>query len=307
MSILVVGTVGYDTIEVGATTKSELLGGSAAYFALAASYFTPVSLVSAVGSDFRSEHRQLLAEHNIDLRGLEQREGPSFRWHGRYLPDLVRRETVSLTPGVFGSFRPRLLPDQQRANYLFLANLSPEMQAEVIDQMNQPRVVGAETISHWIAQRRLDLLRNLARVTIVILNEEEAAMLTGHHNPLKAGRELLRMGPARVLITRGEHGVMQFSAEGLFVAAAFPLEAVIDPTGAGDTFAGAFMGYLCRHSRSDETTCRCAVLYACVLASFVVEDFSLTPLLNLTWDRIDRRYREYLALTDQRHPRWISP
>lgn len=307
MSIVVVGTIGYDTIQTPAGSADGVLGGSATYFALGAGFFAPVGVVSVVGSDFLPEHRQWLAERNVDLRGLQQREGASFRWHGRYLDGLRRRETVALEANLFASFRPRLLPDQQRTDYLFLANLSPEMQAGVIQQTNQPKLIGADSINHWIAQRRRDLLRLLARIHILFANEEETRMLSGEDNLLKAGRALLALGPRVMVITRGEHGVLQLSEAGQFALPAYPLEEVIDPTGAGDTFAGAYMGYLSRQGHFDENACRAAAVYANVVASFAVERFSVERLIRLTWDEVDRRYRGFMELIDPRPPRFIPP
>ncbi len=306
MSIVVVGTIGYDTIETQTGKAVEALGGSAAYFALAARFFAPVSLVAAVGTDFKPEHQQLLAERNIDLRGLETREGLTFRWHGRYHEDMNRRDTLNLALNVFADFTPDLLPDQRRADYLFLANISPELQTCVLDQMSSPKVVAADTMNHWIENARPELIKLLRRIDILTLNDEEARMLTGEQNLVKAGRAILKMGPKTVLVKRGEYGVLQFSEDGLFAVPAYPLEEVHDPTGAGDTFAGAFMGYIARNGRLNEGARRTAVVYGSVMASYVVERFSVQRIVDLTWDDVDGRYRAFLELTDSHHPRWTS-
>jgi len=306
MSIVVVGTIGYDTIETQTGKAVEALGGSAAYFALAARFFAPVSLVAAVGTDFKPEHHQLLAERNIDLRGLETREGLTFRWHGRYHEDMNRRDTLNLALNVFADFIPDLLPDQRRADYLFLANISPELQTCVLDQMNSPKVVAADTMNHWIENSRPELIKLMRRIDILTLNDEEARMLSGEQNLVKAGRAILKMGPKTALVKRGEYGVLQFSEDGLFAVPAYPLEEVHDPTGAGDTFAGAFMGYIARHGRLNEAARRTAVVYGSVMASYVVERFSVQRIVDLTWDDVDGRYRAFLELTDSHHPRWTS-
>ncbi len=306
MSIVVVGTIGYDTIDTQHGGVIDVLGGSASYFALAARFFGPVSIVAAVGSDFKPEDRQLFAERGIDLRGLVQREGPTFRWHGRYHEDMNRRDTVSIALNVFADFSPQLLPDQRRADYVFLANISPGLQKHVLSQVASPKVVAADTMNHWIENERAELLRLLPRIDILTLNDEEARALSGEHNLVKAGRAVLKMGPETVLIKRGEYGVLQFSPESLFAVPAYPLEEVIDPTGAGDTFAGGFMGYLARHGRATESVLRTAVVYGSVAASFVVEKFSLEKLATLTWDEIDHRYRAFIELTDSHHSRWMS-
>ncbi len=306
MSIVVVGTVGYDTVETASATVTEVLGGSAVYFALAARFFAPVSLVAAVGSDFKAEHLRLLAERNIDLRGLKRSEGNTFRWHGRYHEDMNRRDTLELALNVFADFAPELLPDQRRADYLFLANIAPEMQERVMAQLASPKVVAADTMNHWIESARPALLKLLARVDILSVNDEEVRMLAGEHNLVKAGRAVLKMGPKTVLVKRGEYGVLQFSHDAVFAVPAYPLEEVVDPTGAGDAFAGGFMGYVARSGRATEAVRRTAVVYGAVMGSFVVERFSVDRLANLSWEEVDARYRAFIELTDPRHPRWTS-
>ncbi len=306
MSILVVGSIGYDTVETQRGSVEAALGGSVSYFALAARYFAPVSVVAAVGTDFRESDRRLFAERAIDLRGLVTREGATFRWHGRYHEDMNVRDTVSLALNVFADFTPELLPDQRRADFVFLANISPDLQQHVLGQVASPRVVVADTMNHWIANDRAALVRLLSRIDILTLNDEEARMLSGEHNLVKAGRAILKMGPDTVLVKRGEYGVLQFSREGLFATPAYPLEEVTDPTGAGDSFAGAFMGYIARKGAVSESALRTAVVYGCVLGSFVVEEFSVNRVAMLTWEEIERRYRDFIELTDSHHSRWIS-
>lgn len=306
MSIVVVGSVAYDTIETERGGVTDALGGSAAYFALAARFFAPVSMVAAVGTDFRAADDRLFAERSIDVRGLERREGPTMRWHGRYHEDMNRRDTLNLSLNVFADFAPTLLPDQQRADYVFLGNISPELQERVLGQIIKPKVVAADTMNHWIEGDRAGLVRLLSRIDILTLNDEEARMLSGEHNLIRAGRAIQKMGPGTVLVKRGEYGVLQFGRDSMFAVPAYPLEEVADPTGAGDTFAGGFMGYLARHGRVDEVMLRTAVVYGSVLASFVVERFALERLIGLSWEEIDQRYRAFIELTDSRHPRWMS-
>jgi sugar/nucleoside kinase (ribokinase family) len=306
MSIVVVGTIGYDTVETDHGGVADALGGSASFFALAARFFAPVSIVAAVGSDFKPEHWQLFRERNIDLRGMAQIEGPTFRWHGRYHEDMNIRDTVSLALNVFEGFKPDLLPDQQRADYVFLSNISPDLQLHVLGQISSPKVVAADTMNHWIVNERPALLRLLPRIDLLTLNDEEARLLSGEWNLVRAGRALLKMGPDSILIKRGEYGVLKFGKEAMFAVPAWPLEEVIDPTGAGDTFAGALMGWLARTGRVNESILRTGIVYGSVLASFVVEKFSLERLASLTWEDIQDRYRAFIELTDSHNARWMS-
>ncbi len=305
--IVVVGSVAYDTIETANGGVTDALGGAASYFAVAARFFAPVSIVAVVGSDFLPEHERIFLDRSIDIRGLERREGRTFRWHGRYHEDLNRRDTVSLALNVFDGFNPSLLPDQRRCDYLFLANISPELQALVLSQVTNPKVVAADTMDFWINNARPALLKLMPRLDLLTINDEEARLLSGEHNLVKAGRGVLKLGPKTVLIKRGEYGVLQFSREGLFAVPAYPLEEVIDPTGAGDTFAGGLMGFLARNGRLDESVLRTGVVYGTVLASYVVEKFSLDRVTELSWEGIDRRYRAFIELTDSHHSRWNSP
>jgi sugar/nucleoside kinase (ribokinase family) len=306
MSIIVVGTIGYDSIETQFGSVSDVLGGSATYFALAASFFAPVSLVAAVGTDFTADDRRLFSERNVDLRAVKTAEGKTFRWRGRYHEDMNKRDTLETSLNVFADFVPELLPDQRRSDYLFLANIAPQLQERVLAQISSPKIVAADTMNLWIDTEREALMKLLKRIQILTLNDEEVRMLTGEHNLVKAGRAALRMGPKTVLIKRGEYGVLQFSPDSMFAVPAYPLEEVIDPTGAGDTFAGAFMGYVARSGRINESVCRTAVVYGSVLASFVVERFSVDRITSLSWEEVDARYRAFIELTNCNHPRWTS-
>ena len=306
MSILVVGTIAYDTVETQHGGATEVVGGSASFFALAARFFAPVSIVAAVGSDFKPEHWQLFQERNIDLRGMIARDGPTFRWHGRYHEDMNIRDTISVALNVFADFSPDLLPDQRRSDYVFLANISPDLQERVLSQVANPKIVAADTMNHWIANERAGLVKLLPRIDILTLNDEEARMLSGEHNLVKAARAILKMGPDTLLIKRGEYGVLLFGEDLLFAIPAWPLEEVLDPTGAGDAFAGAFMGWLARNGRASASMLRTAVVYGSVMGSFAVEEFSVNRLASLTWEDIQRRYRAYIQLTDSHHSRWTS-
>jgi sugar/nucleoside kinase (ribokinase family) len=263
-------------------------------------------MVAAIGNDFSEEDVRLFSDRAIDIRGVTRRDGPTFRWHGRYHEDMNVRDTVSVALNVFADFKPDLLPDQCRADYVFLANIAPELQAHVLAQVASPKVVAADTMNLWINNERPALIKLLPRIGILTLNDEEARMLSGEHNLVKAGRALLKMGPHTVLVKRGEYGVLQFSQESVFAVPAWPLEEVIDPTGAGDTFAGAFMGYLARKGGLSESALRTAVVYGSVLASFCVERFSVGGLTELAWEDIDKRYRAFIELTDSHHARWTS-
>jgi len=306
MSIVTVGFLAYDTVETPGGKVEEVLGGGASYFAIAARFFSPVSIVAVVGSDFKSEDMQLFTERNIDVRGVAKREGKTTRWHARYHEDMNTRETLALSLNVLENFTPQLLPDQCRADYLYLAPSDPALQEHVLDQVLSPKLVVADLFDYWIENTRPGLTKILERIQILLCSDSEARILSGEHNLVKAGRAILKMGPGTVLIKRGEYGVLQFSKEGMFAVPAYPLEEVIDPTGAGDTFAGGLMGFLARNGRVTESALRTAVVYGSVLASFEVERFSLERLLDLSWEEIELRYREFINLIDSHHSRWTT-
>jgi sugar/nucleoside kinase (ribokinase family) len=298
MSILVIGSVAFDTIETPTSRVEEVLGGSAAYFAVAASYFAPVKLVAVVGDDFPAHERAFLASRNIDLEGLEVKKGRTFRWTGRYHEDMNIRDTLDLQLNVFSDFLPVLPTSYQDAPFVFLANINPGLQGGVLDQLTQPRLIACDTISHWIEGARPELEALLKRVEILIINDEEARLLSGEQNMVRAARKILDLGPRTLLVKRGEYGVLLFSPNSVFAVPAYPLEEVFDPTGAGDSFAGGFLGYLAQTGDLSESSLRKAIVYGSVVASFVVEDFSLHRLRTLTRDDIDRRYRQFISLTE---------
>lgn len=298
MSILVVGSVFMDSLETPHGRVERTLGGSATYFSVAASFFVPVQMVAAVGEDFPEEERDFLQRRGIDLRGLEVRPGRTGFWRGRYHEDMNKRDTLELDLGAFANFRPRLPEEYRSAAYVFLANIDPELQSEVLQQLSAPGLIGCDTMNHWITGSRPALERLLGQVDLLVINDEEARLLSGENNVVRAARRLLQMGPSRVLIKRGEYGVIQFSADSVFAVPAFPLEEVFDPTGAGDAFAGALLGALAEFRDRSESSLRKAIVYGSVVASFVVEDFGMRRLRTLDRDQIERRYRQFLSLTD---------
>ncbi|HKA54079.1 MAG TPA: PfkB family carbohydrate kinase [Candidatus Binatia bacterium] len=297
MSILVVGSVAFDTIETPYGRAEEVLGGSAAYFAVAASYFAPVKLVAVVGEDFPAPEREFLASRDIDLSGLTVSKGRTFRWTGRYHEDMNIRDTLDLQLNVFADFSPQLPAGFRDAPFVFLANINPGLQGGVLDQLTRPRLIACDTISHWIAGARPELEALLKKVDMLVINDEEARLLSGERNVVRAARKILGAGPRTLLVKRGEYGVLLFSPGSVFAVPAYPLEEVFDPTGAGDSFAGGFLGHLAQSGDLSEAGLRKAIVYGSVVASFVVEDFSLRRLRTLTRDDIERRYRQFVSLT----------
>jgi sugar/nucleoside kinase (ribokinase family) len=298
VAIAVVGSLGLDTIETPAGRAEEVLGGSAAYFALAARHFMPVSLVAVVGSDFPVEARRMLEQPGLDLSGLEVREGKTFRWEGVYSRDMNTRETRRTELNVFEHFRPRLHASVRAISNVFLANIDPVLQMEVLDQLERPRLVLCDTMNYWIHGKRPELLRIMKRIRILLINEEEARELSGEALTHKAARAILELGPEAVVIKQGEHGaILQSRRELYFTSPAVPIESVIDPTGAGDTFAGGFFGALARMGRVTDRTLRAAVVYGSVLASFTVEDFGVAGLLRATRPEILGRARAIMEMT----------
>lgn len=280
MSIAVVGSIGLDTIQTPAGRVHEVLGGSAAYFSLAARHFMPVSVVAVVGDDFPRDARTLLDQPGIDLTGLEVQDGKTFRWEGVYSDDMNTRATIRTELNVFEHFKPDL-PDRTRSlKNVFLANIDPVLQREVLEQLDQPRLVLADTMNYWIRNKRDELLETLKRVRILIINEEEAREITGEALTHKAARAILSLGPETVVIKQGEHGAFLQGPELFFTCPAFPIDNVIDPTGAGDSFAGGFVGALARMARVNDHNLRRAVVYGCVLASFTVEGFGVSGLAH---------------------------
>ena len=298
MSIVVVGSVGIDTIETPFGREENVLGGSACYFSLAARNFTDVHMVSSVGDDFPSDYSDLLHSRGIDTEGIAISAGETFRWEGRYEYDMKDPETVSVTLGVLGSFDP-VVPEKSRgADYLFLANTDPEIQMKVLEQVSSPRVVACDTMNFWIENKLDELKKLLGRVNILIINDSEARQLSEEPLISKAAKKIMNMGPEFLIVKRGEYGALLFSQEDLFFAPSYMLEKVLDPTGAGDTFAGGFMGYVASQGKDlDFAGFKKGVAYGSVLASFTVEDFSVRRLGSLQKQEIEERYGQFLKLS----------
>jgi len=297
IQLVVVGSVAYDTIETPVEVAERILGGSASFFSTSASYFSKTGLVAVVGGDFDPTHESLLRDSGVDLRGLQYEDGPTFFWHGRYTKNLLSRESLSTQLGVFADFHPQLPDPYTNVPYLFLANIAPDLQASVLDQVPEETFVGLDTMDFWINGNRDALLRVLARVNAVFINDEESELLTGERNVLKAARLLQETGPEIVVIKRGEHGALMFARDEIFFAPAVPLESVLDPTGAGDTFAGGLMGFLAATNDVSNDNLKRAALVGTVMASFAVSAFSLGGIVNLDKSAIKERYVELQALT----------
>jgi len=295
--LLVVGSVALDTVRTPFGEASEVLGGSAAYFAAAASYFTSVDLIAVVGEDFPEQHLKFLRGRDIDLTGLERRKGDTFRWKGEYSYQLNEAHTLETRLNVFETFRPKI-PDRYRSPaMLFLGNIDPELQLDVLRQVQRPTLVACDTMNYWIDRKREALWRVLEKVDVLIINDGEARALGGHPNLVQVARDVLTRGPKHLIIKRGEYGVLLFNHKQTFGAPAFPLEQVRDPTGAGDTFAGGFMGYLAATGNLSEASIRQAIIFGSVMASFTVEAFSLDRLRVLDYKEIEARFREFKRLT----------
>lgn len=297
MSILVVGSVAYDTVETPFGKAERVLGGSASFFSVAASFFTPVSLVGVVGRDFGEEHLAKFKSHDIDIQGLEQMEGKTFHWQGKYSYDLNHRDTVCTDLNVFELFKPKIPAVYRKSEYVFLGNIDPVLQRDVLDQVDRPKLVACDTMNFWIEGKLAELKKTLGRVDVLLINDAEARQLSGEWNIVKAARAIRAMGPKVLVIKKGEHGVLMFSEHGSFGAPAYPLEEVFDPTGAGDSFAGGFLGYLASIGSDGDEALRRAVIMGSTLASFCVEAFSLDRLLELTRAEIDDRFRLFKRLT----------
>ncbi|NOZ57728.1 MAG: sugar kinase [Calditrichaeota bacterium] len=297
MSLVVVGSVALDTVTTPAGKVEDALGGSALYFAAAASLLGPVSVVAVVGEDFPEEEIEFLKERGVDFRGLEKRPGKTFRWGGVYSEDLNQRETLFTHLNVFEDFSPSL-PDAYRdAPFLFLANIHPRLQSQVLDQMRRLRFVAMDTMNFWIEGTPDELAAVLKRVQMLVINDSEARQLSGESQLLKAVRATREKGPQTVVVKKGEHGALLAHGDSLFWAPAYPVENVVDPTGAGDTFAGGMMGYLARAGEVTEATLRRAVMYGTALASFCVEDFSMRRLKTLTLEEVAERLRALQEMT----------
>lgn len=298
MSLLVVGSIALDDVETPFGKERGILGGSASYFSIAASNFTQVKVVAVVGDDFPEDHLKTFQSYNIDLTGVKRAEGKTFRWRGRYGYDLNEPLTLDTSLNVFKGFNPSIPADYRKAAYVFLANIDPELQLSVLDQVDSPRLVALDTMNYWIENKPAELKKLVERVNILIINDSETRELAGEPRIAKAARIVLDMGPQILIVKRGEYGALLFSRDGIFWAPSYPLEEVVDPTGAGDSFAGGFMGFLAGNEIQDISGFKRAVVHGSVVASFAVEDFSVNRLLSLKKEELETRYLAFLKLSD---------
>ena len=297
MSILVVGSVAFDSVETPFGKAEEVLGGSATYFSTSASYFSDVRLVAVVGEDFPDEHITKLQGHGVDTAGLQKVPGKTFRWKGRYDYDLNQAHTLETHLNVFSTFKPEIPEDYKTSPFVFLANIDPELQLEVLKQVNKPKFVACDTMNFWIEGKPGALKKLLKHVDLFVINEGEAREFSGEASLVKAAKMILAEGPGVLIIKRGEYGALMFNGTSIFSAPAYPLENIFDPTGAGDSFAGGLMGYLANTGDVSEENLRKAIIFGSVMASFNVEAFSLDRLSSLGKDEIKARFSEFKKLT----------
>ncbi len=296
-SLLVVGSVAFDDIDGPFGFHKDLLGGSASFITRAAAYFTKnVSVVAVIGDDFPATYLEEMAAMGIDISGIERAKGETFHWVGKYAPDLATRETIDTRLGVFGDFRPKLGEVHKNAELVLLGNIDPALQLEVLEQVRQPKLVAMDTMNLWINIKRADLERVLAKVQTIMLNDEEARLLSGEHNLRKAAAHILTLGPTSVIIKRGDAGALLFHGGGVFAAPAMSLADVKDPTGAGDSFAGGLLGYLAYAGDLSPATIRTAMIMGSVMGSFAVEKFTVDGLRDLTVPQIQQRFDELAEL-----------
>lgn len=298
MSLLVVGSMAFDAIETPLGKVDRTLGGAASYFALAASYFTPVRVVAIVGDDFTAKERAVFRGRHIDLTGVEQASGKSFFWAGRYNQNMNERTTLATELNVFANFKPRLPDAYCDSSFIFLGNIDPTLQRSVLTQVRcKPKVIGLDTMNYWIERTPAELRETLKRTQILMINDDETRQLTGEHNLLRAARNVFKMGPRTLVIKRGEHGALMVHDRFIFSVPAFPLEEVHDPTGAGDSFAGGFMGFLAGAGRVTDETLRQAMVYGSVMGSYAVERFGVERLTHLKKSDIRKRAHLFSKLT----------
>ncbi|MEW6101280.1 MAG: PfkB family carbohydrate kinase [Candidatus Omnitrophota bacterium] len=289
MSIIVLGTVALDTVKTPFGARKRMLGGSAVHFAMAARLFTNVNLVAIVGRDFPQRHISFLKQKGIILTSLIESKGKTFKWEGEYRGDLNTALTLNTELGVLSIFRPRVSEVQRKIKYIFLANVDPDIQRHLLENMRSPSLVGLDSMNYWIHNKRRPLIRLLKQVDIYVANDQEARQLSGESNLIRAAKCLSSYGPKMILIKKGEHGVFFYSSKFVFSLPAFPTERVVDPTGAGDTFAGGFMGYLTRVKRIDEGSLKKAIAYGTIAASFNIEDFGIKRTAGLTRNNLEKR------------------
>ena len=297
MSILVVGSVAIDSVKTPFGQRPEALGGSATYFSLAASFFSKVNIVATVGEDFPKKYISLFKSRNIGMEGLRIAKGKTFRWKGWYDYDLNTAHTISTHLNVFQNFHPEVPSGFKDSQFVFLANIDPELQYSVLKQVRKPKLVACDSMNYWLEHKKKEFERLLDKVDIILLNDSEARQFTGEPNLMRAAREIIAFGPRAVIIKKGEHGVIYFSKNTHFIAPAYLLETVYDPTGAGDTFAGGMIGSLSKAGTINEANIRRSIIYGSILASFAVEDFSIDRMLEISIDDINERYKHFGEIT----------
>lgn len=298
MSLLVVGSVAYDALESPYGKVDRTLGGAATYFSIAASFFTHVNLVAIVGEDFHPKDEAIFHKRSIDIEGLERAAGKCFFWAGRYSENLNERVTLATELNVFADFKPRLPEKYRNSKFVFLANIAPTLQHDVLKQVNgTPKLVAMDTMNYWIEGSNTDLRETLKHVDVLMINDSETRQLSSEYNLLRAAKHIFKMGPSALIVKRGEYGAMMVDKKGVFCIPGFPLEEPHDPTGAGDSFAGGFMGYLAGAGSTTDASLRRAMVYGSVLGSFAVERFGLDRLLKLKKPEIHARARHFAKLT----------
>ncbi len=297
MGILAVGSVAFDSVRTPSGFREEILGGSATYFSVAASYFAPVSLVAVVGEDFPDSHVIFFQRMGIDTSGLQRRAGRTFRWKGEYESDLNTARTLETQLNVFAEFSPCMRSEHRSLDFLFLGNIDPDLQRSVLEQMQRPKVVACDTMNYWINHKPDSLRKTLSLIDVLIINDAETKQLAGESNVIRAARRVLSLGPSRVVVKRGEYGALMISGSTIFGTPAFPVEEVVDPTGAGDSFAGGFMGCLAGVGSCDEGAMRKAMVFGSVMASFNVSAFGPERLGDLTYPEIEARFHEFRRMT----------
>jgi sugar/nucleoside kinase (ribokinase family) len=296
MSLLVLGTVALDSVKTPCGARKEILGGSAAHFAMSARFFTEVNLAAVIGEDFPKKHIEFLRKKGINLASLIRGKGNTFRWEGEYCGDCNKAQTLNTELGVLANLNPRITEIQRKIKYIFLANVDPDIQIRLLDKMLRPKLIGVDSMNFWIKHKRQSLLRLLKKSDIYVANDAEARQLTHQQHLIKAAKTLRKFGPEMIAIKKGEHGVLFYSDNFQFLLPAYPVSKVIDPTGAGDTFAGGLMGYLAKAKKINKHVLKSALLYATVLASFNVEGFGLSRMANLTIKEIKARIRNFKSI-----------
>jgi sugar/nucleoside kinase (ribokinase family) len=292
--ILVVGSVAYDTVSTPKGKREKILGGSANYFSVAASLFAPVRVVGVIGDDYRAEDKQILESRKVDLHGLQQVSGKTFHWEGKYEKDMNEAITLATHLNVFENFHPTIPQEYRDSKVVFLANIDPPLQLQVLEQVKSPRLVAADTMNYWIKSKKSELLKVLSKIDVLLINEAELRDLTGSWNTIRAAKDVMAMGPKVVVIKRGEYGFILFHDSQYFILPAFPVEEVVDPTGAGDTFAGGFLGHLAQLGRDfTREDLKQACVTGCLLASFTVQDFGLEGIRRVTMNDLESRLKAY--------------